>query len=364
MNKSDKIYVAGHRGLIGSAIMRRLIRDDYANILTKTHGELDLTDQYQVRSFFEKERPEYVFLAAARVGGIFANNTYRAEFICENIMIQSNVIHYAFFNEVKKLIFFACADIYPKNCPQPAKEEYLLTGQLESTCEPFALAKIAGLKMCESYNRQYGTNFISVMPTNLYGPNDNYDLETSHVLPALIRKIHLGKCLQSGDFAGIRKDLQKYPIHNTEVTKLKDEEIINLLSQIGIKSNYPKNQKLVTRNSKHTTVIDLWGTGSPYREFLYVDDLADACIFLMQKYNAQDIGECVNIGTGEDLQIKELAMLIQKVVGYKGEIRWDTTKPDGTPKKLLDVLKINKLGWKAKIDLSAGLEKVYEEYSK
>jgi len=297
MEKNSKIYLAGHRGLVGSAISRKLRAEGYNNLVLKTKDELDLMDQSAVALFFKKTKPEYVFLAAAKVGGILANNTYPAQFIYENLQIQNNIIHQSYLNGVKKLLFLGSSCIYPRECPQPIKEEYLLTGPLEPTNEPYALAKIAGLKMCQSYNRQYGTNFISVMPTNLYGPNDNFDLDDSHVLPALIRKFHEGKI-----------------------------------------------------NSSPTVVV--WGTGSPKREFLHIDDLADACVFLMNNYNDSEI---INIGTGVDITIKKLAELIKNIIDYKGEINWDTTKLDGTPRKLLDVSKVESLGWRHKIDLRQGL---------
>ncbi len=303
MEKKSKIYVAGHRGMVGSAIVRKLKEKGYDNILTARSDEVDLRKQAVVESFFEGESPDYVFLAAAKVGGILANNHYRAEFIYENLMIQNNVIHAAYLNDVKKLLFLGSSCIYPKMAPQPLKEEYLLTGTLEPTNEPYAIAKIAGIKMCEAYRSQYGCNFISVMPTNLYGPNDNYDLQSSHVLPALLRKFHEAKVNQSPS-------------------------------------------------------IVMWGTGKPKRDFLHVDDLADACFFLMQNYDEPNF---VNIGTGKEVSIKELALMIQKVVGYKGDIVHDLSKPDGTPLKLMDVSRLTQLGWKSKIDLEAGIRATYEK---
>jgi GDP-L-fucose synthase len=304
MNKEAKIFIAGHRGMVGSAIHRRLSDLGYRNIITKTSVELDLRVQERVNEFFEAEQPEYVFLAAAKVGGILANNTYRADFIYENIMIQSNIIHSSYATGVKKLMFLGSSCIYPKMAPQPLKEEYLLTGLLEPTNEPYAIAKIAGIKMCDAYRSQYGCDFISVMPTNLYGPNDNYDLQNAHVLPSLVRKFHEAKLNQASE-------------------------------------------------------VTIWGTGTPKREFLHADDLADACVFLMKTYS--DAG-LVNIGTGEDVSISELAALIKKVVGYGGNIIYDSTKPDGTPRKLMDVSKLNGLGWKFTIPLEKGLEMVYQEY--
>ena len=342
MEIDAKIYVAGHRGLVGSAIMRKLKKLGYINIITRTHKELDLTKQADVEAFFEKERPEYVFLAAARVGGILANNTYKADFIYNNIMIAANVIHAAYKYGVKKLLNLGSSCIYPKFAPQPLKEEYLLTGSLEPTNEPYAIAKISAIKLCRYFNEQYGTKFMSVMPTNLYGPNDNFDLETSHVLPALIRKFHLAKLLLKKDFDMIKKDLAIY----SSVSFSSEKEIVDYLKKHGIFSNY----------------VTLWGTGSPYREFLYVDDLAEACIFLMRNYDAKDIGEFVNIGAGKDIQIKELAKLVKEIVNFKGEIKWDTTKPDGTPRKLLNVSKIHQLGWAPNITLKEGIIKTYEWY--
>ncbi|HBI22815.1 MAG TPA: GDP-fucose synthetase, partial [Nitrospiraceae bacterium] len=303
MEKESKIYVAGHRGLVGSAILHNLQAEGYNNLVIRTHRELDLCNQEEVRAFFEKERPEYIFLAAAKVGGILANSTYPADFIYNNIAIQIYAIHNAYLYGVKKLLFLGSSCIYPKFAPQPMKEEYLLTGILEPTNEPYAIAKISGIKMCQAYNRQYGTNFISVMPTNLYGPGDNFDLETSHVLSALIRKFHEAKL-----------------------------------------SGQP---------------VTVWGTGTPRREFLYVNDLAEACIFLMNCYDGEDI---INIGTGLDISIKELAGFISEVIGYRGEIIFDTGKPDGMQRKLLDVTRINSLGWKAKTDLREGIEKTYKWY--
>lgn len=306
MKKNSKIYIAGHNGLVGSAIVRNLKSNGFNNLVLKTRKELDLLDWQEVKKFFETEKPEYVFLAAARVGGILENDTYPADFIFQNLQIQNNVIHNAYLSEVKKLLFLGSSCIYPRECPQPIKEEYLLTGPLEKTNEAYAVAKIAGIKMCQSYNKQYGTKYISVMPTNLYGPNDNFDLNSSHVLPALLRKFHEAK--------------------------------IN-------------NQKEVI----------IWGTGSPKREFLHVDDLADACVFLMENYNENEI---VNIGTGEDISIRELAEIVKQIVGFEGEIKNDTSKPDGTPRKLLDVSKLRSLNWKHKIELSQGIKNTYQWFLK
>ncbi len=347
IEKNAKIYVAGHLGMVGSAICRNLQNEGYNNLLTRSFSELDLIKQDAVDEFFANEKPEYVFLAAAKVGGIVANNTYRAQFIYENLMIQNNIIHAAYKNGVKKLLFLGSSCIYPRLAPQPIKEEYLLTGELEPTNEPYAIAKIAGIKMCEAYHLQYNSNFISVMPTNLYGKNDNYDLEKSHVLPALIRKMYLAKCLMDNNWDAIRKDFDKRPVEGIS-GKNPDNEIMDILSKYGI------SDKKVT----------LWGTGSPLREFLNVEDMADACVYLMQTYDAPDkTPSHVNIGCGEDLPIKELASIVKKVVGFEGEIVWDATKPDGTPRKLMDSSKLYSLGWKPKISLEAGITKVFQDYS-
>jgi GDP-L-fucose synthase len=303
MQHKSKIYIAGHRGMVGSAIMRRLQREGFSNFAFRTSKELDLRNQQAVADFFAKEKPEFVFMAAAKVGGILANNIYRAEFLYDNLMIQSNVIENAYRNDVKKLLFLGSSCIYPKLAPQPLKEEYLLTGLLEQTNEPYAIAKIAGIKMCDAYRSQYGCNFISVMPTNLYGPNDNYDLNNSHVLPALLRKFHEAK------------------IHN------KPE-------------------------------MTVWGSGTPRREFLHADDMADACVYLMKTYNEPGL---INIGVGDDVSIKELAEMIKEITGYPGNIVFDSSKPDGTPRKLMDVTKLNSLGWKASIGLKEGITSVYKE---
>ena len=358
MNKNSKIYVAGHRGLVGSAIIKNLTSHGYTNLVFKKHSELNLTNSNQVKDFFEIEKPEYVILAAAKVGGIVANNTYRADFIYENLMIQNNVIHQSYLNGVKKLLFLGSTCIYPKNCPQPMKEDYLLTDTLEYTNEPYAIAKIAGIKMCESYNLQYGTNFISVMPTNLYGPNDNFDLEKSHVLPALIRKTHLGKALEKNNWDLIITDLNKLPIEGID-GKNDKTEILNILSKYGIR-----------KNSKSKVTVEIWGTGKPMREFLWSEDMADACVFLMENRDFKDTynntnevrNTHINIGTGEDISIKDLAYLISSSVGFKGEFSFNSNKPDGTMKKLTDVSKLNSLGWKHTVDLVEGIEKAYKWY--
>ena len=345
MNKNAKIYIAGHRGLVGSAILENLKSKGYSNIITRTHKELDLANQTDVAEFFSFERPEYVFLAAAKVGGIIANNVYRADFIYENMMIQNNVIHQSHQNKVKKLLFLGSTCIYPKNAPQPMKEDSLLTDTLEYTNEPYAIAKIAGIKMCESYNLQYGTNFISVMPTNLYGPNDNFDLEKSHVLPALIRKIHLAKLLSESKFDEVIKDLG---VKNIDEAKA-------YLDAFGVSDNS----------------VEIWGSGKPKREFLWSEDMADACVFIMENRSFSDTfneGEKeirnthINIGTGKDVSIKELAETIQNEIGFKGNLVFNTDKPDGTMRKLTDVSKLNNLGWKHKIELEEGIKKAYSWY--
>jgi GDP-L-fucose synthase len=368
MQKSSKIYIAGHNGMVGSAIGRNLTTNGYNNLVYTPFPPFDLTNQKTVGEFFEKEKPEYVFLAAAKVGGIMSNNTYRAQFLYENLMIQNNIIHQSYLHGVKKLLFLGSSCIYPGNCPQPIKEEYLLTGELEYTNEPYAIAKISGIKMCESYNVQYKTNFISVMPTNLYGQNDNYNLETSHVLPALIRKMHLGKCLENNDWDMLRRDLKKYPIEGVNET-FSELEILDKLSKYGVQITQANS--LLAPHTSHPVSITLWGTGSPYREFLYVDDLADACVFLMQKVDFKDLiahggrvlNTHINIGTGRDLTIKELALLIKGIVGFMGQLKWDNSKPDGTYRKLLDVSKIDRLGWKEKIGLKEGIDIIYRKYS-
>jgi GDP-L-fucose synthase len=343
MKSDSKIYVAGHRGLVGSAILRKLREKQFTNLITKTSKQIDLRIQKDAEKFFAKEKPDYVFLAAAKVGGILANNTYKAEFIYDNIMIAANVIHSAYKNGVKKLLNLGSSCIYPKLAPQPMKEDYLLTGLLEPTNEPYAIAKISAIKLCRYYNEQYGSDFVSVMPTNLYGPHDNFNLETAHVPPALIRKFHLAKLLREKKFDAITKDLQRSPIGFSLDLNLN----LNLvLEKIGITSEYVK----------------LWGSGKPYREFLYADDLADACVFLMENYSHREIGEFVNIGTGSDITIKGLADLVAETVGYKGRIELDSAKPDGMPRKLLDVSKIKALGWQPKTNLKEGIRKTYEWY--
>ena len=359
LNKEAKIYIAGHRGLVGSAIVKNLESRGYTNLVYRTHKELDLTNPTDVATFFEVEKPSYVILAAAKVGGIVANNTYRADFIYENLMIQNNVIHQSHIHGVQKLLFLGSTCIYPKNCPQPMKEDYLLTDTLEYTNEPYAIAKIAGIKMCESYNLQYGTNFISVMPTNLYGPNDNFDLEKSHVLPALIRKMHLGKALENNDWNTIAKDLNALPIEGVNGNS-SENDILAVLDKYGIK------------RKDNTIYLEIWGSGKPMREFLWSEDMADACVFLMEQRDfkdcySQDTKEIrnthINIGTGVDITIKDLAELIQQKINFKGELYFNTEKPDGTLKKLTDPSKLHDLGWKHTVSLSQGIEQVYSWYT-
>ena len=353
MDKNAKIYVAGHRGLVGSAIWNNLKAKGYTNLVGRTHRELDLLDGAAVKAFFDAEQPEYVILAAAKVGGIMANNVYRADFIADNLQIQQHVIGESFRHDVKKLLFLGSTCIYPRDAAQPMKEEALLTGPLEYTNEPYAIAKIAGLKMCESYNLQYGTNYIAVMPTNLYGPNDNFDLEKSHVLPAMIRKIHLGHCLLQGDWTALRKDLDRLPVEG--VSGQSDQrDILDKLAKYGI----------------HDSFVELWGTGKPLREFLWSEEMAEASVFIMEKVDFADlkginpeVRNChINIGTGKEISIGEAAQLIAQRVGYKGEIRFNADKPDGTMRKLTDVSKLNALGWRHQIEIQEGIDKMYSWY--
>ncbi len=406
MEKESKIYVAGGTGLVGSAIIRKLKEKGYKNIISTYHNrkpidkdvkwfQIDLTDQQAVEEFFKKEKPEYVFLAAAKVGGIWANNVYRADFIYINLQIQNNVIHQSYLNGVKKLLFLGSTCIYPKNCPQPMKEEYLLTAPLEYTNEPYAIAKIAGIKMCESYNLQYGTNFISVMPTNLYGYYDNFDLEKSHVLPALIRKMHLGKALEEDNWGEIRRDLKgtEVVIGNSSLVISENsskEELLKVLNHFGIKctNNQSTNDQSTsepTNNQSTKVSVEIWGSGRPRREFLWSDDMADACVYLMENVDFIDIvkqiypdidknklrlsypnleirNTHINIGTGEDISIKDLAYLVKKIIGFKGELFFNTSKPDGTYRKLTDVSKLHSLGWKHKVSLEEGIRRLYEWY--
>ena len=353
MDKNSKIYIAGHRGLVGSAIWRNLQSKGYINLIGRSHRELDLLDAVAVKSFFDSEEPEYVILAAAHVGGIIANNTYRADFIYRNLQIQNNVIGESFRHHIKKLLFLGSTCIYPREAPQPISEEALLSGPLEYTNEPYAIAKIAGLKMCESFNIQYGTNYIGVMPTNLYGPNDNFNLEKSHVLPAIIRKIHLAKALMNEEWVAVREDLNRRPI----------EEISGSSSQQDIEAK-------LREYGIHKDRVELWGSGKPMREFLWSEDMADASVYIMENIDFKDLAKgktevrnChINIGTGKEISISNLSALIKKTIGYTGKIAFDTSKPDGTMRKLTDVSKLNALGWKHTIDIDEGVEKVYKWY--
>ena len=392
MQQNSKIYLAGHRGLVGSAIIKNLNGKGYTHIITRTHKELDLTDQMAVAEFFQKEKPEYVILAAAKVGGIVANNTYRGEFIYDNLMIQNNVIHQSYLYGVKKLLFLGSTCIYPKNCPQPMKEEYLLTSELEYTNEPYAIAKIAGIKMCESYNIQYDTNFIAVQPTNLYGPNDNFDLEKSHVLPALLRKIHLGKSLEDGNWDTIRNDLNRLPIESVTGEKTQ-KEILLILEKYGIKKYVQKRSQSdndlegndFSPKEKDGVggrwSVEIWGSGKPMREFLWSEDMADACVYLIEKVDFSDMTSegntnlnaveksqqevrnmHINIGTGKEISVKQLAEIIKKTVGYHGDLYFNTSKPDGTMRKLTDPSKLTALGWKYTVELEEGIKKMYDWY--
>ncbi|WP_420266897.1 GDP-L-fucose synthase family protein [Candidatus Magnetominusculus dajiuhuensis] len=348
MNKTSGIFLAGHKGLVGSAILRHLRDKAYTNIILRTSSELDLRRQVDTERFFEAERPEYVFLAAAKVGGIIANSTYKADFIYDNLMIAANIVNCAWKYGVRKLINLGSSCIYPRHAPQPMKEEHLLTGPLEPTNEPYAIAKIAAIKLCRYYNEQYGTDFLTVMPTNLYGPFDNYNLETAHVLPALIRKFHLARIMEKGgnDCQGaIRRDLAASPV-GFGIDALHDSDPIAVLESLGVTAS----------------AVTLWGSGEPYREFLYSDELAGACVYLMERYGHEAIGELLNIGTGEDMQIKDIAAMVKDIVGFKGEVRYDSTKPDGTPRKLLDVSNIKALGWHPTIALEEGIRRAYESY--
>lgn len=353
MNKDSKIFVAGHRGLVGSAILKNLKEKGYTNFVLRTHAELDLTDQCAVNAFFATEKPEYVFLSAAHVGGIMANSLYRADFIYINLMIQNNVIHASYINKVKKLLFLGSTCIYPREAPQPMTEDCLLTSPLEYTNEPYAIAKIAGIKMCESYNLQYGTNYIAVMPTNLYGPNDNFNLETSHVLPAMIRKIHLAKCLHTDNWDALRKDLDARSVEGI-AGNASQEEILDILEKYGIFKGK----------------VQLWGTGKPLREFLWSEEMADASVYIMEQVDFADVRPAgnevrnthINIGTGKELSIQEVAALIQEKIGFKGQLVFDSSKPDGTLRKLTDVSKLHALGWHHRIEAAEGVELLYKWY--
>ena len=385
MNKNSKLYIAGHTGLVGSALVKALNNKGYTNIIGKTIEELDLRNPTAVKTFFEWAKPEYVILAAAKVGGIIANNTYRGEFIFDNLMIQNNIIDQAYRNGVKKLLFLGSTCIYPKESPQPMQEDALLTSPLEYTNEPYAIAKIAGIKVCESYNIQYGTNFISVMPTNLYGPNDNFDLEKSHVLPALVRKIHLGKCLEENNWDAICEDLNKRPIEGVDGNAT-EKEILNKLEKYGIRA--------IREDSRNSCSVEIWGSGKPMREFLWSEEMAEACVYVMENVdfvdlvkqssvanNTKVLENCstveefkeerieirnthINIGTGKEISIKGLAELVKEKVGFKGDLNFNTEKPDGTMRKLTDVTKLHNPGWHHKIDIEEGVGKMYEWYEK
>lgn len=363
IDKGARIYVAGHNGLVGSAILKKLKSRGFTNFVLRSHKELDLTNQMEVAEFFEKEKPEYVILAAAKVGGIVANNTYRAQFIYENLMIQNNVIHNSYLNKVKKLVFLGSTCIYPKEAPQPMVEDALLTSPLEYTNEPYAIAKIAGIKMCESYNLQYGTNYIAIMPTNLYGPNDNFNLETSHVLPAMIRKMHLGKCLETNNWDAIRKDLDARPIDKINGSA-SDEDILTTLSKYGVSFESEDKTKV------H---VEIWGSGTPLREFLWSEDMADASVFIMENVNFLDLTNVIkmqkeirnthiNVGTGIEISIKDVANVIKKKIAFTGNLYFNAEKPDGTMRKLTDVSKLHALGWNHKIEIEDGIERIYEWY--
>jgi len=353
MNINSRIYIAGHQGLVGSAIWKNLQERGFTNLIGRTHGELDLMESTQVRDFFHQVKPEYVILAAAFVGGIVANNTYRADFIYRNLQIQNNVIGESYRHRVKKLLFLGSSCIYPKESPQPISEESLLNSSLEYTNEPYAIAKIAGLKMCESFNIQYGTNYIAVMPTNLYGPHDNFDLEKSHVLPALIRKMHLAKCLYENDWSGIQFDLRRRSLNEMDGKSTMDDFVFTL-NKFGIFSHH----------------LELWGTGKPKREFLWSEDMADACVFIIEHVNFRDlkkgkieIRNChINIGTGKEISIKDLASLVAEIVGYTGKIKFNPAMPDGTMRKLTDVSKLRSLGWQYKVELEEGINRMYQWY--
>jgi len=398
MNKESKIYVAGHHGLVGSAIWKNLLSKGYTNLIGRKHDELNLQDTIAVIAFFEKEKPEYVILAAAKVGGIMANSTYRGQFIYENLMIQNNVIHASYLNNVKKLLFLGSTCIYPRDAPQPMTEDCLLTGPLEYTNEPYAIAKIAGIKLCESYNLQYGTNYISVMPTNLYGPNDNFDLQNSHVLPAMLRKMYLGKCMEENNIDAIREDLNKRPIEgiggegvkgrkgDDEKGKEGDDELLKILDKYGIRvaqsPHHPISPSLslpLSSSRPQKVSVEIWGSGAPMREFLWSEEMADACVYLMERVDFKDVNPCnpsesvqsvsneirnthINIGTGKEISIHDLAYLIRDKVGFKGELVFNDSKPDGTMRKLTDPSKLHKLGWKHQIEIGEGVERLFSWY--
>ena len=369
MNQNTKIYIAGHTGLVGSAIWKNLQMKGFNNLVGRTINELDLMDSAAVDKFFKTEKPEFVFLAAAKVGGIVSNNTYRGQFIYENLMIQNNIIHNSYKYGVKKLLFLGSTCIYPGAAPQPMPEDCLLTSPLEYTNEPYAIAKIAGIKMCESYNIQYGTNFLSVMPTNLYGPNDNYDLEKSHVLPALMRKIFLGKCIEENNWDDVKKDLDKRPVEGIDGSA-SQKQIIGILSKYGIMVNDTSDK--VEIDLKYNKVsVEIWGSGNPMREFLWSEELADACVYVMENVNFADLTDLskkeirnthINIGTGKEISIKNLALLIKEKIGFKGDLFFNESKPDGTMRKLTDVSKLHSLGWHHTIEIQAGVERIYNWY--
>ncbi|WP_034890957.1 GDP-L-fucose synthase family protein [Gillisia sp. Hel_I_29] len=364
MKKDSKIYVAGHTGLVGSAFTQVLKKHGYTNLLLRTHKDLDLIDCNKVAAFFSEEKPEYVFVGAAQVGGIVANNKYRADFIYNNLMIQNNIIHESYINKVKKLLFLGSTCIYPINSELPIKEESLLSGVLEYTNEPYAIAKIAGIKMCESYNLQYGTNFLTAMPTNLYGPNDNYDLEKSHVLPALLRKIHLGHALETKDWDVIRKDLNTHPMEGLDGDSPK-QEILDILQKYGV--------TLIEGEDDHPKVkIEIWGSGKARREFLHSSEFAEACLFIMENIEFRDISSAyntkeirnthINIGTGKEISIKDLAFLVKETVGFKGELYFNSNKPEGTLRKVIDCQKLKNLGWQYSIEIEEGIREIYQQY--
>lgn len=382
MEKNSKIYVAGHKGLVGSALWKNLQSKGYKNLIGRSLDELNLMDTNAVNAFFETEKPEFVILAAAKVGGIVANSTYRGQFIYENLMIQNNVIHAAYLNKVKKLLFLGSTCIYPREAPQPMTEDCLLTGPLEYTNEPYAIAKIAGIKLCESYNLQYGTNYISVMPTNLYGPNDNFDLEKSHVLPAMLRKMYLGKCLEENNFDAIREDLRKRPVEgrkgDRENGRMGEDEIISILKKFGITVSpappLPLSPSKSPSKSVQSVSVEIWGSGAPMREFLWSEEMADACVFLMENADFNDIirdnshsnreirNTHINIGTGKEISIHDLAFLIKGKVGFNGELVFNASKPDGTMRKLTDPSKLHALGWKHQIEIEEGVERLFNWY--
>ena len=375
MNLNDKIYIAGHRGLVGSAIVRQLEAGGFSSLLMRTHNELDLTNQAQVQRFFKQERPDYVILAAAKVGGIHANNTYPADFIYQNIMIEANVINSAYENKVKRLLFLGSTCIYPKSIKQPMREDALLTDVLEPTNEPYALAKIAGIKLCESYNRQYGTDFRSVMPTNLYGEGDNFNLNNSHVIPAIMRRFHLAKCLEEGNWIEIKQNLSKSPIKGISGSSSKDQ-ILEIFAKNGIKiinRNRPSikqnNQPLIVQNLELNIVVEIWGSGSPSRDFLHVNDMAEASLFVLEldkniyQANTEQMLSHVNVGTGKGVTISEMVKIMKEIVGYKGGVTFDLEKPDGSPKKLIDVTRLKNMNWEYQTGLKEGLIKTYEWYT-